>query len=248
MEISEGQFTTLPNKLAECCDLGVDEVIVYLMCKKNMNNQTRESRRSMDTLASECSLNKRTVKSCLQKLEDKKYLEIRRSNIKNSCFSYYFPPEKEEQFEMIALAFLENEILSPKEKGLLSILQKDFKIDKTQRTGSVFLERNKILEQTGMSSASLSRIEKELSGKQVMHRLQTSAIDEIAKVRRNARLADIDKTKQSETILAENIDAMKLFMGAMFKEVISQMQVLNNKIDDVAKQANLKTIPKEFEF
>lgn len=248
MEINEKQFTTLPNELAESCDLGVDEVIVYLMCKKNMNNQTRKSRRSMDTLAKECCLNKRTIKSCLDKLEEKQYIMILKSNIKNKCFEYYFPPEKEGKFEMIALSFLENDALSPKEKGLLSILQKDFTIDRTQRTGSVFLERKQILEQTGISSASLCRIEKELSDKQIMYRMQTSAVDEIAKVRRNARLTDIDKTKQAETILAENVDAMKVFMGAMFKEFMSQIKILNDKIDDVAKQARVLPNPKTYEF
>ena len=35
------QFTTLPNNLIETDNIKLQHVLVYLMCKKYMNNQSR---------------------------------------------------------------------------------------------------------------------------------------------------------------------------------------------------------------
>lgn len=243
MEISEGQFTTLPNKVVEDTKLGLDDVTVYLMCKLHMNGETREAFPSYDTLKRECEMARNKVITCIKNLANSGFITIRKKDGKKSNF-YYFPPEKEEKFEMIALAFLQNPNLSAREKGYLSILQKYYKVDKDTRTGFVTLTRKEILEVTNVSTSMLTRLESGLTEKEIFQTLTSSTIDSISKVHRNNRLTNLEKTKQAETILAENADAMKKFMGYAFKEIVSAINQLNDRIDKMERQQRLGKTPK----
>ena len=247
MEIEKGQFTTLPNKVVENKELGLDDVTVYLMCKLHMNGETREAFPSYDTLKRECEMASNKVIKCIKNLANSGFITIKKKDGKKSNF-YYFPHEKEEKFEMIAKAFLENPNLTAREKGYLSILQKYYKIDKDTRTGFVTLTRKEILEVTNVSSSMLSRLESGLTEKEIFQTLTSSTVDSVSKVHRSNRLTDLEKTRQSETILAENADAMKKFMGYAFKEIVSAINQLNQRIDNMEKQQRIKQIPKSWSF
>lgn len=243
MEIKQGQFTTLPNQVVENKELGLDDVTVYLMCKLHMNGETREAFPSYDTLKRECEMARNKVITCIKNLANSGFIVIRKKDGKKSNF-YYFPPEKEEKFEMIALAFLQNPNLSAREKGYLAILQKYYKVDKDTRTGFVTLTRKEILEVTNVSTSMLTRLESGLTEKEIFQTLTSSTVDNISKVHKNHRLTDLEKSRQSETILAENADAMKKFMGYAFKEIVSAINQLNQRIDNMERQQRIKQIPK----
>lgn len=247
MEIKDGQFTTLPDAITDSNNISVDDVIVYLMIKKNMNDSTRMATRSYETLSKECELSVYKIKQCLQKLEDSGYIVIKVNGIKRAN-SYIFPVDKEIEFEMIALSFISNPNLTAREKGLLAILQKSMKVDKETQTALIDLTYPQILNATHVSKSMLSRIESGLNKKDIYTTLTSSAIDNVTKLHENKRLTDIEKTKQAETLLAENIDAMKIFMGTMFREVLKEMKSIRDDVDDIKKQTNLKPTPKVYEF
>lgn len=245
MEIKQGQFTTLPDKITKNPDISVDDVVVYLMIKKHMNNTTRKAYRSLRDLSKECELSVAKVQKCIVHLNSTKYM-IATSQGQRKATEYYFPADKEEDFEMIALAFLLNEDLSAREKGLLAILQKHFKIDKDAKLGRVFLTRPEILTEANITQSMLTRIENGLSTKDIYKTLTSSARDEVSRIRKDQRLTDIEKTKQSEVLLAENVDAMKAFMGTMFKEIMFQFGQMNERLKKV--EQSTKPIPKSFPF
>lgn len=247
MEIKDGQFTTLPDAITDSNNISVDDVIVYLMIKKNMNDSTRMATRSYETLSKECELTVYKIKQCLQRLEDAGYISITYNGIKRAN-SYFFPVDKEIEFEMIALAFISNPNLTAREKGLLAILQKDMKVDKDTQTGLINLSYKEILDKANVSKSMLSRIESGLTEKDVYTKLTSSAIDEVTKLHKDKRLTDIDKTRQADTLLAENIDAMKIFMGTMFRELLHEVKSLRDDVDDIRKQSKLKPTPNVYKF
>lgn len=245
MEIKEGQFTTLPDDITKTPDISVDDVVVYLMIKKHMNGTSRCAFRSLRDLKDECELSVPSIQKCINNLADKGYIQ-KISQGQRKATKYKFPVEKEGDFEMIALNFLTNPDLSAREKGLLAILQKHFKIDAAAGMGRVFLSRPEILTETNLSQSMLTRIEKGLSQKEIYKTLTSCAKDEITRIRKDQRITDIEKTKQAETLLAENVDAMKMFMGQMFKEFLFQFEQMNNRLDKLEKSTS--GIPKKYPF
>lgn len=148
------QFTTLPNDMCKNELLGIAEVTVYLMCKKYMNASTREAYPSYATLAKDCSCARNKVIQCIKNLEETGYVEIRKKLNRKSNF-YYFPKDKEKQFQKIAYKFLLNEKLTGKEKGYLAILQQHFRVDKDAKTGEVSISNIDIQQLTKVSPTSL---------------------------------------------------------------------------------------------
>ena len=141
-------YTTLPNELINTEGLKLDHVIVYLMCKSHMNTKTRQCYPSIATLAKKCKIGRVQITTYLQDLEDTGYIKIRHAEKKGQANHYEFPTEKEEKFEMISTALLNNPNLTAKEKSYLAILQKYFIIDKDSRTGKYRLSTREISEIT----------------------------------------------------------------------------------------------------
>lgn len=240
------QFTTLPNNLIETDNIKLQHVLVYLMCKKYMNNQSRIAWPSITTLMNECGIGRNRIVTALNELESAGFIQIQHAKTKGQSNQYYFPPEKEEKFEMVSMSLINAKEFSPIEKGYFAALQKFYFIDKDTRTGKYCLTNNQIAELTGLSNASISRLEKNLIDKDVLARFKTNVKDQITGLYKNERLTDLDKSKQADVLLAEDMNSVKLVMAAMFKEMRSQLSKINNRLDSL--ESNQKQLPKEFKF
>jgi predicted transcriptional regulator len=240
------QFTTLPNNLIETENIKLQHVLVYLMCKKYMNHQSRMAWPSITTLMRECGIGRNRIVNALNDLEKAGFLHIQHANIKGQSNQYYFPPEKEDKFEMISMSLINAKEFSPTEKGYFAILQKFYFIDKDTRTGKYCLTNNQIAELTGLSNASISRLEKNLIDKDVVARFKTNVKDQITGLYKNERLTDLDKSKQADVLLAEDLNSVKLMMAAMYKEMRSTMSKMNKRLEQI--EVNQKQLPTSFEF
>lgn len=239
-------FATLPHKIVDNSILKLEHVLVYLMCKKYMNSKTRLSFPSITTLVRECGMGRSKITRVINDLETTGFIQIQHAKIKGQSNQYYFPPEKEEKFEMVSMSLINAKEFSPIEKGYFAALQKFYFIDKDTRTGKYCLTNNQIAELTGLSNASISRLEKNLIDKDVLARFKTNVKDQITGLYKNERLTDLDKSKQADVLLAEDMNSVKLVMAAMFKEMRSQLSKINNRLDSL--ESNQKQLPKEFKF
>ena len=154
MEHTKNQFTTLPNDMCKNENIGLAEITVYLMCKKYMNSEDREAFPSYTTLGKDCSCSRDKVIQCIRNLEAAGYIKINRKAGKKSNY-YYFPREKEKEFQMIAYSLLTNTKLNAKEKSYLAILQQHYRVDKDAKTGEVSISTLDLCNLTKVSSTSL---------------------------------------------------------------------------------------------
>lgn len=239
-------FATLPHEIVDNSILKLEHVLVYLMCKKYMNSQTRLSFPSITTLVKECGMGRSKITRIINDLETTGFIQVHRAKIKGQSNNYYFPPEKEENFEMVSMSLINAKEFSPIEKGYFAALQKFYFIDKDTRTGKYCLTNNQIAELTGLSNASISRLEKNLIDKDVVARFKTNVKDQITGLYKNERLTDLDKSKQADVLLAEDLNSVKLMMAAMYKEMRSTMSKMNKRLEQI--ESNQKQLPTSFDF
>ena len=241
------QFVTLPNSMAENSAIKLDHVLVYLMCKKHMNNKTRDAFPSITTLYKLCRMQRNKVMLCLETLEKEGYIKITRAERRGQSNHYYFPVEKEEDFQMVAFGLLNNPDLTTAEKGYFAILQQYYFIDKDTATGKYRLSTRQISEITGLTASTLSRMERQLVDKGMLNRFKTNVKDQIDGLYKDERLSQLEKTRQSETLLAEDLNATKYVMIGMFQEMMTQMSKMNSRIEQL--EQNKRPEPRtEFGF
>lgn len=244
MKLNPNQFTTLPNNICKDTKIGISEVAVYLMCKRYMNQDSRESFPSYATLAQLCEMSKNKVIDCIHTLAEEGYIQIRKKEGRKSNF-YYFPVEVEKNFSMIAYEFLFNEKLSAKEKGYLAIIQQYFYINKDERTGSVTISNRELCQLTKVSDKTISRIDKDLMNKEMLAVFKSNIRDTVTGIYNNTKLSNLEKTKQANTLLAEDQEAIKNVMAEMFNKILTKMSEMEVRLNSIEE----KKLPKnEYKF
>ena len=238
----EKTFTTLPNELIATDGIKLDHVIVYLMCKSHMNNETRKCYPSLTTLSKKCKIGRVQVISYLKDLEDAGYIKITHATKKGQSNYYEFPVDKEEKFEMISTALLNNPDLNAKEKTYLAILQKYLIINKDERTGKYRLSSREISEITKTPIWTINKLAKGLCDKGMLERFQTNVKDQVTQLYKNETLTHLDKTKQADILLAEDINSIKCMMVAMFGQVFKEIKSIKQSQENNST-INLKNIP-----
>lgn len=231
------QFVTLPNSMADNSAIKLEHVLVYLMCKKFMNGETRDAFPSITTLSQHCKMRRTKIMQCLKTLEDEGYITITHAKKKGQSNHYFFPVTKEENFEMIAFGLINNDKLTYTEKGYFAILQQYYFIDKDTATGKYRLSTKRLTEITGLTPSTLSRMEKGLVDKGMLETFKTNVKDKIDGLYKDDRLSNLERTRQAETLLAEDLNATKTIMVGMFQQMIEDFR---NEISKVYKYVDEK--------
>jgi len=149
------QHVQLPNDLGDISFIKPKDQLVYVAIKKFMNKDTKEAFPSLETLHNLTKLSINTIRSCIERLIESGFIEIRKEGRKNI---YKFL--KYDTFEPFSFKFLEKEDLSPEEKAYLIASQKY--MFKENNEGKISLTNKQLSEKINMPESTISKINKSL--------------------------------------------------------------------------------------
>jgi DNA-binding transcriptional MocR family regulator len=222
------QFTTLPNGLSKNENIKLVDILVYLMCKKHMNKDTRIAFPSQIRLSKECEIDKNTVVKALKNLEKNGYIQIIPQGLRKPNH-YKFPIEKEKEFELISFDLLMNEKLTAKNKAYLATIQQYFYIDKDSRTGQMCISDYEVARDIKSSTKTIQRYDAELISLNCMQVGKSSIRDQITGLLKKNKSVNLDVTGQAVVLLAENQDQI---VSALY-HIVKQLNYLNKQNDRI---------------
>lgn len=158
----------LPNNMTE--SLKPSDLLIYLDIKRNMNNETKESFPSLETISKRTGASIPTIRKCINNLEEAGYIEIRKEGRKNI---YKFLKYKE--FEPFSYEFLDNENLSFTEKAYIAASQQY--MFKEDGFGKTTYTNKELAQKINMSESSVSRCNKSLEKKEYLSIIETDVKD-----------------------------------------------------------------------
>jgi DNA-binding MarR family transcriptional regulator len=158
----------LPNNMTE--NLKPTDLLIYLDIKRNMNNETKESFPSLETISKRTGASIPTIRKCINNLEEAGYIEIRKEGRKNI---YKFLKYKE--FEPFSYEFLDNQNLSFTEKAYIAASQQY--MFKEDGFGKTTFTNKELAKRINMSESSVSRCNKSLEKKDYLSIMETDVKD-----------------------------------------------------------------------
>ena len=164
------QFFKVPNDMTTKKKLKPTDVLVYLYLK-SYDNPEHQCFPSLSTLSKVSGAAINTIRTSIKRLEDNGYITIQKENNRHY---YYFPKEKE--FQVFSPEFLHNDELSFKEKSYIAASQQYMYLDEKD-IGKISLTNQKLAKNLNISEDTLHRIDKSLTDKDLLVKVDTSAVD-----------------------------------------------------------------------
>lgn len=150
------QHVQLPNNMTPI--LTPQDLLVYVSIKRYMNNETKEAFPSLQTIAEKCGASIPTIRKCIKRLEDGKYIEVIKKG-RSQIYKFL----KYNNFEPFSYEFLDKEDLSFTEKAYqLASQQYQFK---ENGMGKISMSNKELAEKINMSESTISRCNKSLEAK-----------------------------------------------------------------------------------
>lgn len=150
------QHVQLPNNMTPI--LTPQDLLVYISIKRYMNNETKEAFPSLQTIAEKCGASIPTIRKCIKRLEDGKYIEVIKKG-RSQIYKFL----KYNNFEPFSYEFLDKEDLSFTEKAYqLASQQYQFK---ENGMGKISMSNKELAEKINMSESTISRCNKSLEAK-----------------------------------------------------------------------------------
>ena len=150
------QHVQLPNNMTTI--LTPQDLLVYVSIKRYMNNETKEAFPSLQTIAEKCGASIPTIRKCIKRLEEGKYIEVIKKG-RSQIYKFL----KYNNFEPFSYEFLDKEDLSFTEKAYqLASQQYQFK---ENGMGKISMSNKELAEKINMSESTISRCNKSLEAK-----------------------------------------------------------------------------------
>ena len=152
------QHVQLPNNMTLETILTPQDLLVYVSIKRYMNNETKEAFPSLQTIAEKCGASIPTIRKCIKRLEEGKYIEVTKKG-RSQIYKFL----KYNNFEPFSYEFLDKEDLSFTEKAYqLASQQYQFK---ENGMGKISMSNKELAEKINMSESTISRCNKSLEAK-----------------------------------------------------------------------------------
>ena len=152
------QHVQLPNNMTLETILTPQDLLVYISIKRYMNNETKEAFPSLQTIAEKCGASIPTIRKCIKRLEEGKYIEVTKKG-RSQIYKFL----KYDNFEPFSYEFLDKEDLSFTEKSYIIASQQY--MFKENGNGKIGLSNQELSEKINMSKPTISRCNKSLETK-----------------------------------------------------------------------------------
>lgn len=244
MENKITQHVQLPNDMVPL--LEPQDLLVYVSLKRYMNNETKESYPSLQTIADNCGASIPTIRKRIKNLEDKRYIETRKEGRKK-----YYKFLKYTNFEPFSYEFLDNQNLTFQEKAYqLAAQQYQFKED---GYGKLSLTNKELSEKINMPESTISKCNRSLMNKGYLDIVQTRKqnsgiiikekffhLDEFGQAvvfELQKQREDIDKNTENIEKLQAEVDSLKKDL----KIVLNENKKLKQEKEEREESEKLKT-------
>ena len=163
-----------------------------------MNKETKECFPSLETIVEISGVSKPTVRKSIEKLKEKKYIEVRREGRKNI---YKFNSYK--NFEPFSYSFLDKKDLSPNEKAYL-IVSQQFMFKDIEGEGKISYSDTQLAEKINMSYNSVTKYNKSLKEKGYLDIIKTSKKDTTTGLYVQEKLFHLNELEQAIVFALQN--------------------------------------------
>lgn len=219
------QHVQLPNNMVPL--LEPQDLLVYVSIKRYMNNETKESCPSLQTISDNCGASIPTIRKRIKNLENKKYIETKKIGRKQ-----YYRFLKYTNFEPFSYEFLDNQNLTFQEKAYqLAAQQYQFKED---GYGKLSLTNKELSEKINMPESTISKCNRSLMNKGYLDIVQTRKqnsgiiikekffhLDEFGQAvvfELQKQREDIDKNTENIEKLQEEVNSLKKDLKIVLSE------------------------------
>lgn len=192
------QHVQLPNDMTMTKELDPKDLLIYVCIKRFMNKETKECFPSLETIVEISGVSKPTVRKSIEKLKEKKYIEVRREGRKNI---YKFNSYK--NFEPFSYSFLDKKDLSPNEKAYL-IVSQQFMFKDIEGEGKISYSDTQLAEKINMSYNSVTKYNKSLKEKGYLDIIKTSKKDTTTGLYVQEKLFHLNELEQAIVFALQN--------------------------------------------
>ena len=230
------QHVQLPNNMTPI--LTPQDLLVYISIKRYMNNETKEAFPSLQTIAEKCGASIPTIRKCIKRLEEGKYIEVTKKG-RSQIYKFL----KYNNFEPFSYEFLDKEDLSFTEKAYqLASQQYQFK---ENGMGKISMSNKELAEKINMSESTISRCNKSLEAKGYLDIIKAKKhesgitinekffhLDELGQaivVTLQNHEERLNKTEQNIENLMKDMSIV-LKENKELKERLKELELLNTKI------------------
>lgn len=164
MEVTH-QFVVVQNNI----HLTPEQLLVYVIIKKNMNQKTHLSFINLGDIENLSGLSRPTILKYVELIENCGYFKIVKTGANLHYNSYLFPEQhKDEKFEKFAFEMIERDDLTPTEKAYLIALQKYLFIDFESGIGRISMSDLDLYQKIQGSRKKLMEVMKSLKEKGII--------------------------------------------------------------------------------
>lgn len=192
------QHVQLPNDMTMTKELDPKDLLIYVCIKRFMNKETKECFPSLETIVEISGVSKPTVRKSIEKLKEKKYIEVRKEGRKNV---YKFNSYK--NFEPFSYSFLDKKDLSPNEKAYL-IVSQQFMFKDIEGEGKISYSDTQLAEKINMSYNSVTKYNKSLKEKGYLDIIKTSKKDTTTGLYVQEKLFHLNELEQAIVFALQN--------------------------------------------
>ena len=152
------QHVQLPNNMTLETILTPQDLLVYISIKRYMNNETKEAFPSLQTIAEKCGASIPTIRKCIKRLEEGKYIEVTKKG-RSQIYKFL----KYDNFEPFSYEFLDKEDLSFTEKSYIIASQQY--MFKENGKGKIGLSNQELGNKINMPKSTVTKCNKTLEAK-----------------------------------------------------------------------------------
>lgn len=187
------QHVQLPNNMTTT--LTPQDLLVYISIKRYMNNETKEAFPSLQTIAEKCGASIPTIRKCIKRLEEGKYIEVIKKG-RSQIYKFL----KYNNFEPFSYEFLDKKDLTFTEKAyLIASQQYMFKKD---GEGKIEFTNKELSDKINMPPQTISKCNHSLIDKGYLD--ITKEKDPITDLVTTAKLFHLNKLGQAIVFILKN--------------------------------------------
>lgn len=164
----DNKHAQVPNQLFNDT-LEFGDKLVYAQIRKYVNKDTLQCYPRLDTIANDCQLSIKTVKSAVDRLEKAGLLTVYKRKGTSSIYKFH---KLEDGFERFSEEFLNNKNISPKAKAYYIELQQHLYLNENTRTNDTTYSNAEIAKLLGLSVNTVKKYNTELIRNDILHETQ----------------------------------------------------------------------------
>ena len=205
MENKNTQHIQVPHNLGGTKEIKLNptDYLIYGYMRKYMDGKTYQTFISLRTLAEKAGISINTVSNSIKKLQAAG--EIRILEKKQGRNNIYEILKTGKYFERFTYEFMDSELMTQEEKGVLLAMQQYTNKDDGNYAVTTY-SNEELSKKMNINVRSLSKVFRSLEDKGILITNRTSAFDKITGLRKTAKLVDLALVCQAVLFINKKVD------------------------------------------